>query len=478
MIIFKYDNASGYPQIYQAPVFTWDGYISPPWLKVRVIGQRGKLFTLFSVGTGGRHAIYIDEPIPSDDYEFNVPVDVIGLQQNSEHTVDLMAEIRDDRGNFIEGANISILPQPDRIPRPEDYFESYLPNEFEFKRGKLIIVDIQRQAAFEMLYVPVMHFPSTSLVIPRIPVLMMFVATYDEWNNRPLDTPMAIAYYFDLDKGEVKQLFNVKGEYVFLDVVVQYKSDDDLRYIVESLTGRHPFFMERIWLNPSLTLQEKVKLMAPFVVANIFNDFSNKVIYADIDEQNRLLKLTIRIHIGDPDWDWVKLGLLLAGVALVVLGFFTFGATTPKGAFLIGLGTGIAVTTGYHAIVENVRVTQQIIYVYRQIDFKFDQAKKDISSKFKEVADFVDKLAGEGKIDAETRNMLIDTLNKLQDFVVSKIDELYNETVNAVSTAYNIGYKAGYDEGKKGWQVWIPVSFVGGVLVGVLLGQRVVITTR
>jgi len=156
---------------------------------------------------------------------------------------------------------------------------------------------------------------------------------------------------------------------------------------------------------------------------------------------------------------------------LIFFGVFTFGATTPIGAGLIGLGAGVSITTTVWASVEKTVYVEKIITIYRDLMFKFDEARKQIGERFQQVLDLVENLYQQGKIDADTRAILKDAITQLHDFVIAKLNELENETAKAIDEASKAGYEQGYKDAQKDYMMWIGVAGVGGFLLGYMTGR-------
>jgi len=194
------------------------------------------------------------------------------------------------------------------------------------------------------------------------------------------------------------------------------------------------------------------------------------------DSSNIYLEVTTYVDLHSPIDIWRVL-TFIGGALLVVIGAitiaFTAGASIPVSVVLIASGIGMAVG-GFMlgaSIVYSGGSTPNVIPIYDEATKIIEQAKKKIDETKTNLYSYLDSLVSQGKITTSERDAIIGYVNDIISTSIKAMEDLRDKILEA----YNKGYEAGYDAGKKEtssqYYAWIAVALAGGLLLGVLISR-------
>jgi len=470
-IYFKWNNGSG--NVYQTPYMNWSG--SGKYLKAVIKGYSGYKAEVW--GIGKKIADVIGETdITSDPFELNIPYNDIDLGLDHDGAVDIFVSIRDaTTGELVDQRSITIFTESSSVS-PWD-LESVIQdlgldkNWYEGKIADIVVIDVDRgRAVYIEDYLISWELPKEYIQFNNCRELVIAVVKKGIDKGK-LEIPRLLVLYLD-QLNNVKRLIVEKDGIEFgLRFAVKYNDTATLLNILSSLAGNNYFIIEKILNNPNLTESEKAKLLIPFAHWSITQELSTKVYYMDVDTATNTLYIGVRAKVGDPDIDWSRVGLLIAGVVLIALGVFTFGATSVVGAGLIGAGVGvIAVDLIDWYIYSNYPT--DINDIKENVKSKITNIQVETANKFDELLALVEQLYQQGKIDQDTYSVLKSKIQDTKEYVNAKLKDLKDEMIASLDEAYKRGYKKGYDKARDDMKIWLAVSGIGGFAVGYILGRK------
>jgi hypothetical protein len=158
-------------------------------------------------------------------------------------------------------------------------------------------------------------------------------------------------------------------------------------------------------------------------------------------------------------FDWRNIIMFLAGVAAVALGVIVTLATLGVGipvAVWVG-ATAFALITGSLAIAYSTTVTEKPTDVVWSANVIVDTATQEMYSYRDQLSSYLDQLVLQGKITQSDKDTIMNYVNSIISVAVAGMQQLRELVNNA------------YKQGQHSMIPWIVVSFVGGILMGMIL---------
>jgi len=195
-------------------------------------------------------------------------------------------------------------------------------------------------------------------------------------------------------------------------------------------------------------------------VKQVVNSFRFTNIGTTIGFDSSYIYVTARFYIElHSFFDWKNILMLLAGIGAVVAGALMVLATAGVGIpVALWAGASIfALVSGTAAIVYTATVVEKPMDVARQADIIIDTATKEMDQYRNQLSSYLDQLISQGKISSSDKYT-----------IMSYVDKIIGTASRAMQELRELIDKA-YEQGKKDIYPWIVVSFVGGVLGGMIL---------
>jgi hypothetical protein len=158
-------------------------------------------------------------------------------------------------------------------------------------------------------------------------------------------------------------------------------------------------------------------------------------------------------------FEWRNIIMFLAGVAAVALGALVVLATLGVGipvAIWVG-ATVFALVTGSLAIAYSTSVTEKPTDVVWTASVIVDTATQEMYRYRDQLSSYLDQLVLQGKITQSDKNTIMNYVNSIIGTATAGMQQLRKLVENA------------YKQGQYSMIPWIIVSFVGGMLVGMVL---------
>ena len=195
-------------------------------------------------------------------------------------------------------------------------------------------------------------------------------------------------------------------------------------------------------------------------VKQVINSFRFTNVGTTIGFDSSYIYVTARFYIDlHSFFDWKNILMLLAGIGAVVAGALLVLATAGVGIpVALWAGASIfALVSGTAAIVYTATVVEKPMDVIRQANIIIDTATMEMNQYRDQLSSYLDQLVLQGKITSSDK-----------DTIMSYIDKIIGTASRAMQELRELINKA-YEQGKKDMYPWIIVSFMGGVLGGMIL---------
>jgi hypothetical protein len=195
-------------------------------------------------------------------------------------------------------------------------------------------------------------------------------------------------------------------------------------------------------------------------IKHVVNSFRFTNIGTTISFDSSYVYVTARFYLDlHSFFDWKNILMLLAGIGAVVAGTLIVLATAGVGIpAALWAGAGIfALVSGTAAIVYTASVTEEPQNVMRQADVIINTAINEMNQYKNQLSSYLDQLVSQGKITPDDKN----TIMGYADKIINTASKAMQELKGLISSAY--------EQGKREMYPWIAVSFVGGVLGGMIL---------
>jgi len=311
--------------------------------------------------------------------------------------------------------------------------------------------------------------------VTRFGYYLKFVFKPGETIYVPRDIPIAVWIWWDghfeaWDSGSKLQSVDADSAIVPLKITIKR----DVAKALANLIENHDI-AQVLYKVPEITdIVGAVRL-----VHNIFESGMHKLaalgatVYYDSDYVYVEAVTYVDLHTPLDIWTIVR---FVAGIGLIIVGAvvfaFTLGAAVP--AWLSAFAIGFSWTFGALILAGIIPLkgssSQNVPTILPYADVTIQEAVKKMTETRNALSDYLNQLVAQGKITQDEANKILGYVDEIISVAVGAMKNLRN----MIKSAYDEGYKKGKDEMMK----WIPVAAAGGVLIGVLLGQRVVVTTR
>jgi len=195
-------------------------------------------------------------------------------------------------------------------------------------------------------------------------------------------------------------------------------------------------------------------------IKQVINSFRFTNIGTTIGFDSSYIYVIVRFYIElHSFFDWKNILVLLAGIGAVVAGTLMVLATAGVGipAALWAGASIFALVSGTAAIVYTATVVEKPTDIMRQADIIIETATKEMEQYRNQLSSYLDQLVSQGKITSSDK-----------DTIMSYVDKIIGTASRAMRELRELIDKA-YEQGKKDIYPWIVVSFVGGILGGMIL---------
>jgi hypothetical protein len=260
--------------------------------------------------------------------------------------------------------------------------------------------------------------------------------------------------YIALYRGKTKVFEASGGSAIF---TLQFKLDKDMAMLMGSYIERHDI-AQIVYKAPEL---------APWIgIVDYFRHVLQSTrltvigVDASYDGYYYYVNVSVQADLMSPI-DLQNILKIIAGIVAIIVGGFivakSLGVATPIAIKLIALGIGAVLAGGGLYTVITTPSTENPTGTQKAAELITEEAIKKLEALKQTMKQVFTQLYQQGKISQ-------DDYNKLTEYVEKEITDVqkYVQTLNKmVATAY--------EQGKASMYPWIVVSFVGGILGGMIL---------
>jgi hypothetical protein len=260
--------------------------------------------------------------------------------------------------------------------------------------------------------------------------------------------------YIAVYRGKTKVFEASGGSAIF---TLQFKLDNDTAKLMGSYIERHDI-AQIVYKAPEL---------APWIgIVDYFRHVLQSTrltvigVDASYDGYYYYINVSVQADLMSPI-DLQNILKIIAGIAVIIVGGLiavkSLGVALPLAAKLFTFGAGLVLSgIGLYTVITTPS-TETPTAVQQAANIVTEQAIKRLEAFKQTLTQAIDQLYNQGKITKDERD-------KLVDYITNEITDAqsYVQTLNKMVTS-------AYEQGKSAMLPWIAVSFVGGVLGGMIL---------
>ena len=294
------------------------------------------------------------------------------------------------------------------------------------------------------------------------------------------DKYVVILYYYDKDKKLGRLVVRSEStydsgwtKYALLKVRYRFNTLTDMNKFLAQLTSNSedPSAIAELlgaWVKGNISDDDISPIISVYAVNSMVKTFQGRVVSIDVNKDELTVDVTISIPLGF-GWEEFKRALLIvliATLAGIAGGFLGVALAAYIGASTIGaaiLGFGTAGMLGGLAALLAYKSTEQPPSVTILVD-NVNKAIQRINNIYNEALNNLSTLYNQGKISDEAYNTIKNDLERLHTASISALED----AKKYIEDAYN----SGKEDARKEMVPYIGGAFVAGMLVGYMIGSR------